>query len=190
MKRKQGPPVVVPPAVAPVKVDVYDQNAVKQLLDDVTMTYVLETRGLDEDLTLSNYKLALGGLSCLVAIASHVYPAPFPENAFVLKACVVSYIVLSVLLQYVAFYMEGNTILTTRPTQRGKKLIKPLNVKTYFPKCDEQFTVQVTTTQGKPVSRSVTSSIGRWFQPDGTFIRESFISDLDQLFKTVEDCSD
>merc|ERR1711941_153176 len=151
-KRKQAPPVVFTPASEVVKVDVYDQNAVKQLLDDVIMTYVLETRGLEEDLTYSNYKLALGGLSCLVAIASHAYPAPFPENAWVLKVCVVSYIVLSVLLQYVAFYMEGNTILATRPTKRGgtsNKLIKPINVQT-FPKCEEAFIVQVTTTQGKP----------------------------------------
>merc|ERR1712183_636658 len=180
-KRKQAPPVVFTPASEAVKVDVYDQNAVKQLLDDGIMTYVLETRGLEEDLTYSNYKLALGGLSCLVAIASHAYPAPFPENAWVLKVCVVSYIVLSALLQYVAFYMEGNTILATRSTKRGgtnsKKLIKPINV-------------QVTTTQGKPASHSISSSIGRWFQPDGTFIREAFISDLDQLFTTVEDASD
>merc|ERR1711879_655659 len=98
-KRKQAPPLVFTPASEAVKVDVYDQNAVKQLLDDVIMTYVLETRGLEEDLTYSNYKLALGGLSCLVAIASHAYPAPFPENAWVLKVCVVSYIVLSALLQ-------------------------------------------------------------------------------------------
>lgn len=193
-KRKQAPPVVFTPASEAVKVDVYDQNAVKQLLDDVIMTYVLETRGLEEDLTYSNYKLALGGLSCLVAIASHAYPAPFPENAWVLKVCVVSYIVLSALLQYVAFYMEGNTILATRSTKRGgttnKKLIKPINVQTYFPKCEEAFIVQVTTTQGKPASHSISSSIGRWFQPDGTFIREAFISDLDQLFTTVEDASD
>merc|ERR1711941_117053 len=114
-KRKQAPPVVFTPASEVVKVDVYDQNAVKQLLDDVIMTYVLETRGLEEDLTYSNYKLALGGLSCLVAIASHAFPTPFPENAWVLKVCVVSYIVLSVLLQYVAFYMEGNTILAPAP---------------------------------------------------------------------------
>merc|ERR1711879_589679 len=176
-KRKQAPPVVFTPAPEVVKVDVYDQNAVKQLLDDVIMTYVL----------------ALGGLSCLVAIASHAFPTPFPENAWVLKVCVVSYIVLSVLLQYVAFYMEGNTILATRPTKRGgtsNKLIKPINVQTYFPKCEEAFIVQVTPTQGKPASHSISSSIGRWFQPDGTFIREAFISDLDQLFTTVEDASD
>jgi hypothetical protein len=175
------------PAPAEAKVNVYDQNAVKQLLDDVVMTYVLETRGLEEDLTLSNYKLVLGGLSCVVALVSHFYPQPFPENVWVLTVCVASYFLLSLLLQYVAYTMEGHSILITRDTLRGKKLIKALNIQTIFPKCEEQFTINAQLRKGKPAAYSISSSIGRWFQEDGTFLRDSFIQDLDQLFRAVED---
>lgn len=179
-------------SMGPTKINVYDQNAVKQLLDDVIIQHVIDGRGLKEDLTLSNYKLALGAFSCLIALASHFAPFSFPENMWFLKVCVVLYFLISTILSYLSYSVEGCTILTTKDTliedeRKKSRFMRAMAIETLLPRCDENFAIHVRTRRGKPVARTMTSSIGRWFQEDGTFLADTFEQDIDHLFRSIED---
>lgn len=98
-----------------LKVDIYDQNAVKQLLDDVAAQHFLD-RGYAEDHTITNLKMGIGATACGLAVLSHIYPLPFPENVFVLKFCCISYFILSAILQLILQFKERNAILFTKET--------------------------------------------------------------------------
>lgn len=48
-------------------------------------------RGFVENVTLSNVKMGIGVLCCLIAVAAQFYPKKFPENKTFLIGCIVLY---------------------------------------------------------------------------------------------------
>ncbi len=168
------------------KINIYDQNAVKQLLDDVAMEHVLE-KGYVEDNTLTNWKLILGLISCALAALSHFYPTPFPENIPILKLCVISYFIISIILQALAYLKEKNIIISTLDSTVGKRKHKAFDLSTVFLKYDENFTIHVNLRGGSNDNeKSVTHSIGRWFDAEGKFNRPLYKHDLDGLIESVQ----
>lgn len=70
--------------------NVNDPYSVKRQLDDAVTEIVLG-KGLKEDHALSNAKLALGVLTCLIAALAQFYPKKFPDNKPLLLACIALY---------------------------------------------------------------------------------------------------
>jgi hypothetical protein len=54
-----------------------------------------------EDTRLSDFKLVLGAISCVLAVVSHFYPLPFPLNLPLLVACSVSYVHRCICMYYI-----------------------------------------------------------------------------------------
>jgi len=97
-----------------VKVNKYDNSALKQTLDDAIIKYITEELGHQEDHSISNIKLVLGALGCILAVVSHFYPLPFPANKPLLLFCVVCYFCSSGILQYITSYVQQDIILLTK----------------------------------------------------------------------------
>jgi len=84
-------------------------------------TVVLEEYPL-EDSSFSNIKLVLGAFGCTLAVVSHYYPTPFPDNIPLLVACVILYFIASSILQYRASYIQKDIILIASPKNSGRSI--------------------------------------------------------------------
>ena len=101
--------------------------------------------GYEEDTGLSNVKLVVGFAGVGASLFSHVYPAPFPKNWWVLLFCVGFYFAMSSVLQFFLSFMEIESILLLR----GKKGADGrrgcgLNLHSHFPRFQEMYTLGVT----------------------------------------------
>jgi len=147
---------------------------VKQLLDDYAMKTIVR-EGYSHNNTLNFVKIALSGVSCSLAVLSHFYPLPFPQNVNLLLFCIVSYFILSAILQFIQ-YAEKDLILVARPNVSTKK---ELQLRTSLPKYDENYTMKIGYAGTKP--NTLTHPTGRWFSSDGTFAEEAFAQDVKEL---------
>lgn len=48
-------------------------------------------RGYEENVNLSNVKMAIGLITCAIALAAQFYPKKFPENKTFLIGCIILY---------------------------------------------------------------------------------------------------
>jgi hypothetical protein len=101
--------------------------------------------GYDEDTALSNVKLVVGFAGVGASLFSHVYPAPFPKNWWVLLICVGWYFAMSSVLQFFLSFMEIESILLARGKERpGGRRGPGLNLHSHFPRFQEMYTLGVT----------------------------------------------
>jgi len=176
----------------------WDNIAIKQLLDD-TVTKVLEEERYIEDHQLTNYKMILGVISCLIAILSHFYPLPFPTNKLLLIFCCVSYFILSGVLQYIASFKEKDNFVFTHPkqVQQGKEWItlSALKASSIFPKYQDIYTlciIQISLPDIKLVTKQnktdniLEKSITSYFDENGYFAEHLFSNDVRQTIKNIE----
>jgi len=107
------------------KINIFDLNMVKQVMDDHAKGVILEE--FTEDSSYSNKKLVLGVFGCSLALLSHYAPIPFPHNIPLLIGCAILYFMCSGILQYMATYIERDIILTTEQ-HLGKALVLHSNI--------------------------------------------------------------
>lgn len=75
--------------------------------------------GYEELHTVTNVKIALGLITCSLALAAQFYPVKFPANYNVLVACVAGYCIFNTLLQLYITHVEKGIVLFTKPKQGG-----------------------------------------------------------------------
>ena len=101
--------------------------------------------GYEEDTTLSNLKLIVGFAGVGASLVSHVHPAPFPRNWWVLLICCTFYFVCSGILQYLLSFVELESILLVRGKKgEGGKRGAGLNLHSHFPRFQEVYTLGIT----------------------------------------------
>lgn len=99
-----------------------------------------------EDVGLSNLKLIIGFGSVAASVVSHVYPAPFPKNWWVLLGCCLWYFIGSGLLQLLLSFVELESIVLLRykdKERRGNRAAG-INVTSHFPRYDHVYTLGIT----------------------------------------------
>eukprot|EP00245_Coleochaete_scutata_P007553 TRINITY_DN23000_c0_g1_i1.p1 TRINITY_DN23000_c0_g1~~TRINITY_DN23000_c0_g1_i1.p1 ORF type:complete len:205 (-),score=45.24 TRINITY_DN23000_c0_g1_i1:346-960(-) len=176
------------PAKKPKGINLSDPYAIKRNLDDVASEIVL-TRGYTEDVTLSNWKMLLGLTACAIALVAQFYPKKFPENKPVLIACIVSYILLNAILQYIAFAKEKNHILFTNPFQ-GSVMQPGLAVSSKMPRYSDLYTLTIASRN--PNSKAakdpveLTKSVTKWYTSEGILVENLFWGDVQKLLETYE----
>jgi len=162
------------------KIALSDPGAIKRVLDDTITKYFLEEVGYVEDTSISNLKLVLGTISVSLALTAQFYPAPFPQNYYVLLICCPIYFVFSSILQYMTTFVEKDFILWVKSKDRFQA--KEVQVFTKFPKYSYDFTIGIGdkgTAENK--AASLTKSVASWFDSTGVFHEEVFRRDLRDL---------
>jgi len=118
----------------------------KRMLDDAAIKVLLDTNGLayEEDTGLSNVKLIVGFAGVGASLVSHVYPATFPKNWWVLLACCAFYFICSGILQFLLSFVELESILLLKGKVGvdGKRAVG-VNVSSHFPKYQEEYTIGI-----------------------------------------------
>jgi hypothetical protein len=102
-----------------IKVNLSDIGAIKKALDESVVGYFLEKQGYEEDLTISNWKIILGGICCILGAISHYAPIPFPKNYYLLMACVGLYGVCQTIMTYIAKFVEKDNFFFSKPQVCG-----------------------------------------------------------------------
>eukprot|EP01116_Phalansterium_solitarium_P004674 TRINITY_DN15734_c0_g1_i2.p1 TRINITY_DN15734_c0_g1~~TRINITY_DN15734_c0_g1_i2.p1 ORF type:complete len:194 (+),score=79.40 TRINITY_DN15734_c0_g1_i2:106-687(+) len=180
-----------------IKINICDGAAIKRVLDDAVVSYLVNQQQFAEQLTVSNSKLALSVASCLLAAIAQFYPAPFPDNYYVLLVCCSLYFVCSGLLQLIAMFVEQDVILFgwtpgTRP--------QPVQVRSRLPRYESQYTLTLTagawslsaataTVLGRQPTAapaagptaSLCRSVGAFFDASGVFVEHRLHAELDRL---------
>jgi len=146
------------------KVNKYDVSALKQSLDDAVIKYVTDTLEYQEDHFLSNIKLVLGALGCVLAVVAHFYPTPFPANKNILIPCAACYFISSGILQYIA-YLQQDVILFTKPA----KARKALEISSRMNKFDPKYTLTIKYKGGKSHA-AFTKPVTEWFTAEGELV--------------------
>eukprot|EP00948_MAST-09A_sp_MAST-9A-sp1_P001641 g1641.t1 len=168
------------------KVDVGDQNAIKNLLDDTAREIMVE-EGWSEDFFYNNVKLILMTVAVTVALASHFQPyVEFPESSPILITCASIYFLCSGIVTAIIYFKEQylfenyDTIARTHPHEETGKTVE---VRSEFTRFDEYYTLELLQSDGIVVKFK--KSVGRYFTEAGDFCRRNFAKDVKDLFRDL-----
>jgi len=162
-------------------VNKYDVSAIKQSLDDAIIKYVTDNLEYQEDHSLSNIKLGLGALGCVLAVVAHFYPIPFPANKNILITCAACYFISSGILQYIASYLQQDVILFTKPA----KARKALEISSHMNKFDPKYTLTIKYKGGKSHT-TFTKPITEWFTVEGVLADDVFTKQVKLALSQLE----
>ena len=141
----------------PKKSALGDTGTIKRLMDDAVIQTLIDPDDLGyvEDTAMSNLKLVLGFGGVAASLVSHVYPATFPRNWWVLLLCCAVYFVTSGILQMMLSFVELESILLLRGKAReGGSRGPGLNVSSSFPRFQEVYTLGIARLTGSSLSMS------------------------------------
>jgi len=134
-----------------------------------------------EDTRLSNIKIAVGFISCVLAALSHFWPTPFPANKPLLICCVALYIILSFVLQYITSHIEKDFIWFSLRTSVFEGAKTAVEVATSLGKYQDTFTMSIAR-RGKPNTKvEKKENVAHYFHSDGFFAQQKFENQVKQL---------
>lgn len=169
----------------PKKCNLLDHNSIKHLLDE-TVTDIVKSRGYVEDVRLSNIRLLMGSVIIIVALVAQFYPKKFPDNRAFLIGCIILYVVLNVLLQFIMYRKEKNAIMFTYPPP-GSFNTTGLIVSSKFPRFSDMYTLTIESADPKSISANkpveLTKSVTKWFTQDGVLAEGLFWKDVEGLIQ-------
>lgn len=96
----------------PQKINVLDSAAVKRELDEASIR-AAKSAGYKEDHFVSNVKIMLGLLTCLIALVAQFWPQKHPNNWWLLFCCIVAYAACTAALNLFLLRFEGEAFFFT-----------------------------------------------------------------------------
>ena len=156
---------------------------------------------------MSNLKLLVGFSGVGASLVSHVYPATFPKNWWVLLWCCAFYFAMSGVLQLLLSFVELESILCVRGKKRADGGHEPgINVSSHFPRFQEMYTLGVTRVpggslslysapqfrpdlpEGNPAAGCLQRSwsVERFFDEDGVFAEDAFLAVVSDFMRDYE----
>ena len=196
--------------LTPKKTALGDTATIKRLMDDAAIAVILDEEdghGYTEDTSMSNLKLIVGFAGVGGSLLSHVYPATFPRNWWVLLFCCSFYFAMSGILQLLLSFVELESIIVVRGKARGDGSKRPgINVSSHFPRFQEMYTLGVTPVAGGAFTMASSPkfrpdvpggntaklcmqrswSVEKFFDEEGLFAEESFMAAVKDFFTEYE----
>jgi signal peptidase complex subunit 2 len=169
-------------------INLQDPYCIKRVLDDSTSEVIL-SRGYVENVSLSNLKMGIGIFTCAIALAAQFYPKKFPANASFLVSCIILYLIMNVILQYIILTKEKQHILFTNPFP-GSFTSTGLAISSKLPRYSDMYTLRIASCDPKSVSANppveITKSVTKWFTKDGVLAEGIFWDDVESLLDDYE----
>ena len=185
-----------------LQVDLGDMVKLKQVLDEAVASVLLEK--LDEDYRWDNFKLSIMALACIFAMVAQFAPVPFPESRPLLGVCGCAYFFLSGVLQFIATFIDKDSILLTKPLSSGTKvdgkkpstkatnneLLKKygVRVRSSLPRFSEWYTVilEFRMEDKKSPYTEQKWSVGNFFDKEGYFDEVGLMKAIEGLYERFE----
>ncbi|KAK9844125.1 hypothetical protein WJX81_005216 [Elliptochloris bilobata] len=164
-------------------IDLGDTASLKRALDDCVVQVVTDG-GYEEDHFVSNVKIALGTVTCLLALVAQFYPKKWLAQWWVLLACVLAYGACTLALNVFITRVEGEVFLFTRPRKGGKAL----QASSKLPRFSPEYMLQLETHPKAPNSKlaSLERSIASYFDVDGFLVEAPFRADVLRTLRAFE----
>ena len=169
----------------PQIVDIGDQPAVKRLLDEHACKAV-EDAGYPCDFQMSNTKLIIMTVACVVACIGQFAPIPFPQSRPLLAVCCALYFIFSGVLQYITSFVDKDYIMETLPNSSGAYEGKALRIATDFPRFSDLFEVRVELLADPATQFVKKESVGKWFTEEGEFYETAFEEHVQAVVRSFE----
>ncbi|XP_002126209.3 signal peptidase complex subunit 2-like [Ciona intestinalis] len=161
----------------PVKIEKWDQNAVRIAMDDAAKKAVLG-KGYEENFHLVDSRLMICTIAILFALFALLwdYLHPFPASKTVLIICVASYFLLMGVLTLHANFKEKNIFLVAH--QKDPVGTEPdivWTVASSMLKYDKNYTITITVTNNNETkSASITKCVGEVFDENGVLLYDKY----------------
>ena len=136
-----------------------------------------------EDLSWANAKMGIMAVASASALLAQFYPLAFPDNIWLLGACVAVYFFLSGVLQYMVTFLDQDLVYTSQPLEGGRVA----RLHTRLPKGSQTYSLRVEF----PVGRLVVDtrrSVGEFFREDGYLVPDLVREALEQELKEPSAC--
>ncbi|XP_067143307.1 signal peptidase complex subunit 2-like [Centruroides vittatus] len=171
----------------PVKVDKWDNSAVKNALDDAVKKMFTEKLKYVENHRLMDGRLAISGIAVGTAMFALVwdYYYPFPLSRPILIACVTTYFILmGILTLYTTFLEKGIFLVAFEKDPSGLDPDQVWTVSSTLKRFDDKYHLSMIHTSGnskKSQESSLEKSVSSWFDEKGNLIYDLFEQDLIKL---------
>jgi len=148
-----------------------DIGQIKRIFDEAVVTTVLDM-GYTELHMVTNVKIVLGLVTCLLALVAQFYPVKFPGNYTVLVVCVAGYCAFNTGLQLYITYVEKGMVLLTKPKEGGSRTTDSgLAIRCKMQRFSENVTISVmrgdAPSPAHPAAAEVTVSVCDFMYKDG-----------------------
>ncbi|GFH18733.1 Tr-type G domain-containing protein, partial [Haematococcus lacustris] len=124
--------------------------------------------GFEENLFISNIKIALGLAAIGFALLAQFGPGKFPSNWWMVAGCVTAYCAVTVILNWFSYKYEGDSYLVTKPSRAGEPGPR---LSSRLPKYDDKYTLVISSTLNRKAAGhkevSLTASVADFFHADG-----------------------
>ncbi|BBM97552.1 signal peptidase complex subunit 2 [Marchantia polymorpha subsp. ruderalis] len=181
--KKSGEKEEVVKEEKPKTINHNDHYSIKRVLDDAVSEVVLG-RGYEENVNLSNVKMAIGLITCAIALAAQFYPKKFPENKTFLIGCIILYVIFNGLLQYIIITREKQHILFTYALKDSFSTTG-LALSSKLPRYSDLYTLRIESSDPQSIAAhppvEFTKSVTKWFTKSGVFLECVFWDDVEKL---------
>lgn len=144
----------------------------------------MESQGYIESTATSNVKLVAGTIAVIAAVYSHFGVGEFPACRPIVLACVVTYIVCSVLITLASLFFEASAMFVGRLTRRARLRSKELPPRVWVHttlggKGTSTLHVHIRkSVHGKNDASDDSHGYERYFTTEGHFLRDIFTADM------------
>jgi len=162
----------------------WDPVAVKRTIDDCLCKLVV-LEGYPEDFWLSNVKLVVMFLACLVATFAQ-FGTEYPKDRALLAACVAFYAGACALLQLMAWFVERDYVVRTFAKQDMPN--SALRIATTLKRGDHVLHVRVEFRDSTfEHVQNFSASVGQYFSEEGELDEKALQYDLYKALRKMED---
>ncbi|EFJ45361.1 hypothetical protein VOLCADRAFT_105904 [Volvox carteri f. nagariensis] len=175
-------PIAPEPAREPIRLtNLYDAGILKGTLDEFAREVILDY-GHQEDVMINNVKIGLGIAAMAIAAFSHFGPGKFPANWWMVFGCVVSYILLTFVMNIYSWKMEGDAFLVTKPFRNGKGL----RLSSRMGRFSNEYTLVLTGREDPDIEVMSTVRISSFFHEDGYLAESAWRAEVEKLWQAFE----
>uniref|UniRef100_H2Y7S9 Signal peptidase complex subunit 2 n=1 Tax=Ciona savignyi TaxID=51511 RepID=H2Y7S9_CIOSA len=173
----------------PVKVEKWDQNAVRIAMDDAAKKAVLE-KGYEENFFLVDSRLIICTTALLFALFALLWDFlhPFPASQTVLIICVGSYFLLMGVLTLHVNFREKNIFLVAHQKDPvGTEPDTVWSLSSTMLKYDKNYTLTITVTNNNQTrSASFTKCVGDVFDENGVLLYDKYEPMILELHDSID----
>lgn len=172
-----------------VKINIWDQMAVKNNLDDAIKKATLEAlERFEEKFEATDFKLCICTIACVFALVAVVYGylVPHPQNNFVVGICVVIYFTCMSVLTVWGMLFEKQLILeASAPSLERPGSFDRLEVAGLMQRYDHKYSIRISFRMAtKTLEHTLDTSVAEFFYTDGVLATDKVNSTMKDLIQT------